>query len=123
MPQLLKNGITGCSVTKIDSSGVPISHSGCPVTGTMTVVDKGNESFREAPRPDLGQTKLLESHIHRANHARNNIEDPESRRVFRQGYEFFEGTSGLSSLKLCVINLCLFWLVVLLKAGYAQNQN
>jgi deferrochelatase/peroxidase EfeB len=87
-----RDKLTGCSVTKIDSSGVPISHSGCPVTGTMTVVDQGNESFREAPRPDFGQTKLLESHIHRANHARNNIGDPESRRIFRQGYEFFEGT-------------------------------
>lgn len=89
-----RDKLTGCAITKIDSNGVPISHAGCPVTGTMTVVDKGNESFREASRPDLGQTKLLESHIHRANHARNNIEDLESRRIFRQGYEFFEGTSA-----------------------------
>ncbi len=86
--------LTGCSVKGIDSSGVPISRSGCPVTGTMTVVDEGNESFREAPRPGLEQTKLLKSHIHRAEHDKNNIEDPESRRIFRQGYEFFEGTNS-----------------------------
>ena len=86
-----RDKLTGCSVTDIDSSGVPISRSGCPVTGTMTVVDKGNESFREAPRPGTEKPKLLASHIHRANQKRNNIEDFESRRIFRQGYEFFEG--------------------------------
>jgi deferrochelatase/peroxidase EfeB len=88
-----RDKLTGCSITDIDPSGEAISHSGCPVTGTMTVVDKGNESFREAPRPDIGKPKLLASHIHRANQGRPNIEDPESRRIFRQGYEFFEGVN------------------------------
>jgi deferrochelatase/peroxidase EfeB len=87
-----RDKLTGCSITKTDSSGVPISRSGCPVTGTMTVVDKGNESFREAPRP--GQKELLKSHIHRAEHDQNNIEDFGSRRIFRQGYEFFEGINS-----------------------------
>ncbi len=95
-----RDKLTGCSVKGIDSSGVPISRSGCPVTGTMTVVDKGNESFREAPRPGLEQTKLLKSHIHRAEHDKNNIEDPESRRIFRQGYEFFEGINSESQPRL-----------------------
>lgn len=89
-----RDKLTGCSVTKFDSNGAPILHSGCPVTGTMTVVDKGNESFRDAPRPGLEQAKLLKSHIHRANHSMNNIGDPRSRRIFRQGYEFFEGTNS-----------------------------
>ncbi len=86
-----RDKLTGCGITDIDPSGEPISHSGCPVTGTMTVFDEGNESFREEFRPDIGQTKLLASHIHRANHRDGNIGSPNSRRIFRQGYEFFEG--------------------------------
>jgi deferrochelatase/peroxidase EfeB len=88
-----RDKLTGCSITKIDSSGVPSSRSGCPVTGTKTVVDKGNESFREAPRPSSDQKNLLVSHIHRANHANKDIENSGSRLIFRQGYEFFEGTN------------------------------
>lgn len=88
-----RDKLTGCGITALDPSGEPISHSGCPVTGTMTVIERGNESFRETPFRNTGQPKLLASHIHRANQGRPNIEDPESRRIFRQGYEFFEGVN------------------------------
>jgi deferrochelatase/peroxidase EfeB len=86
-----RDKLTGCSITDIDPSGEPISHSGCPVTGAMTVVEEGNESFREASRSKIRKPKLLASHIHRANHGDGNIGSPNSRRIFRQGYEFFEG--------------------------------
>lgn len=55
-----------------------------------TVEDGQNDQFRDAARPP-GSAILENSHIHRANHGRQNAQDADSRLVFRQGYEFFEG--------------------------------
>ena len=85
----------GCPLTGLDPSGGPIVAEGCPVNGTGEVFEPGNEDFREAQRPE---GPLTMSHIHRANHKRENVVDPESRRIFRQGYEFFQGADAAGDM-------------------------
>lgn len=86
-----RDKLTGCPIGAVDAGGHPVVTGGCPVAGTNNIGDAGNVAFREATRPGLDQTVLLQSHIHRSNQQRQNLADPESRRIFRQGYEFFQG--------------------------------
>ncbi|WP_337658833.1 Dyp-type peroxidase [Sphingorhabdus sp. Alg231-15] len=81
--------VSGCPLVADANGGIqPIS--GCPANAGGTVEDGQNERFRFAPRPAFDAT-LRSSHIHRANQGRSTPADPESRLVYRQGYEFLEG--------------------------------
>ena len=89
-----RDKLTGCPIGAVDAGGQPVVITGCPVSGTNNIGEACNVAFREAARPGVDQTVLLQSHIHRANQQRQNLADPESRRIFRQGYEFFQGMDG-----------------------------
>lgn len=84
---------TGCPIVGIGPEG-PLAAEGCPVAGTGSVEEPGNELFREAPVPSVAEVDLRRSHIHRANHHRQNVGDPDSRRIYRQGNEFFDGVDA-----------------------------
>ncbi len=83
-----RSKLTGAPLVAVADDGAPVAAPGCPVAGTTEVVEAGNEAFRE-PRP-TASTRLQVSHAQRANHHAQNISDPSSGRIFRQGYEFLE---------------------------------
>ncbi|MEP1657748.1 hypothetical protein [Parasphingorhabdus sp.] len=85
-----RDKLTGCGLVAEDAAEGVRPVTGCPVTSGGNVEDRNNEAFRNAPRP-AGTRTLRQAHIHRANQGRANTADPESRLVFRQGYEFFDG--------------------------------
>jgi deferrochelatase/peroxidase EfeB len=90
--------LSGCPIIGLDKNNKPVKDKRCPVPGTVEVIDKGNEVFREHPR--YGSTNLQEgvtdnillySHV---GSTRKAVGIPswkkESFRIFRQGYEFLE---------------------------------
>jgi len=84
-----RDKLTGSPLVGRTPNGQPRPDPRCPVVGTTEIVNAGNEKFRE---PGLvGDPLVQASHVHRAN--QNRFEDaarPNSLRIFRQGYEFFE---------------------------------
>jgi deferrochelatase/peroxidase EfeB len=89
---------TGCPIIGVDSKGNHVKEKGCPVGGTLEVVEDGNESYRE--HPDYGRQylphgvsdeKITKSHIGRVRHT-DGIPtwQDNSNRIFRQGFEFLE---------------------------------
>jgi len=82
-----RDKVTGCAFDRV-AAGPPQPVAGCPFRGTVEVSERGNEAFREPP--DGVDEVLKRSHVQRANHHRQNLEDPESLRIYRQGYEFAE---------------------------------
>jgi deferrochelatase/peroxidase EfeB len=88
-----RDKLTGCALTQLDLQGQSTPVSGCPFTGTRSVIEPGNESFREAPQA-VAPT-LQKSHIQRVNQVKDgNLSNPSSFRIFRQGYEFMDGIEG-----------------------------
>lgn len=85
-----RDKLSGCPLVSIDQDGKPISITGCPIAGTTDVFESANEQFRETP--DVSSQILRQSHIHRANKHVTPINDRNSLRIFRQGYEFLEPT-------------------------------
>jgi len=78
--------LSGCPLNAVRADGVGQSVSGCPDTPGGEI--GSNDTFRETPiNPD---PKIVLSHVQRVNHHRGPVEDPNSLRVFRQGYEFLE---------------------------------
>jgi len=82
-----RSKLTGCPLKKINSEGKPIPVSGCPLSGTE-VVDREVNDFREPKTVD--DPLLKNSHVQRANHRESQPIAVDSRRIFRQGYEFLE---------------------------------
>jgi deferrochelatase/peroxidase EfeB len=82
-----RSKITGCPLVDFQPSGGVVD-SACPVAGTSSVRDPGNENFREPPVP--GTDFIRKSHVQRANHHVGPIDKDSSRRIYRQGYEFLE---------------------------------
>lgn len=93
-----RDKMTGCALVSADGETEQPA-AGCPMMSNGTVEDGMNEAFRDAPRPP-GSKTLRESHIHRCNHGRATASDPESRRVFRQGYEFLDGINEMGAPRL-----------------------
>lgn len=88
-----RDKVTGCAIESV-ASDTMTTVSGCPFSGTQQVTDIGNEEFREPP--DGVDAVLKKSHVQRSNHHRQDFDNPESLRIYRQGYEFAETTvSGL----------------------------
>ena len=82
-----RDKISGCGLEAIEEGEVkPVI--GCPLHNTTEVTQSGNESFREPP--DGVSQQLKKSHVQRANHHRQDFANPESLRIYRQGYEFAE---------------------------------
>lgn len=78
--------LSGCPLSAVDSNGAPQSVLGCPSMPGGEV--GGDDKYRETPiNPDSG---IAQSHVQRVNHHRGPVEDPNSLRVFRQGFEFLE---------------------------------
>lgn len=77
---------SGCPLQgAVDGVGQPVS--GCPFVPDIT--DIANGAFFEPPAAPDDTIKV--SHVQRANHHLNDqISKPQSRRIFRQGYEFLE---------------------------------
>lgn len=83
-----RDKLSGCPLISINQDGKPIIIDSCPVTGTADVFESANEQFRETP--NVSNQILRQSHVHRANKHVTPINDRNSLRVFRQGYEFLE---------------------------------
>ena len=79
---------SGCPLTGVDSMGTALPDPRCPVNGSKEVIEPRNEQFREPSSvvPDL----IKISHVQRANHHRAPVFKPDSRRIYRQGFEFLE---------------------------------
>ena len=82
---------SGCPLVNVDQ-GRPVTDSRCPVEGTREVTDPGNESFREPTAVVSDRIGL--SHVQRSNHHRRPHFRPDSRRIYRQGFEFLEPSSS-----------------------------
>lgn len=91
-----RDKVTGCAFDRIAPDGTPQPVSGCPVLGTTQISQReppGNIDFFEPPL--VGDETLLRSHIQRANLQHNqNAADPQSLRIYRQGYEFLETSAN-----------------------------
>lgn len=82
-----RSKLTGAPLVDIHN-GTGVHSHGCPVSNTNSVLDAGNEAFRDPP--PVEDPVLRSSHVQRANHHVPNPKDPSSGRIFRQGYEFLE---------------------------------
>ena len=83
-----RDKLAGCPLASLDLQGNPVVKTGCPFTGTQEVSEPGNEAFHEPFRPN--DPILQQSHVQRASRQLRPVNDSNSLRVFRQGYEFLE---------------------------------
>jgi len=82
-----RDKLTGCPLVSLREDGTPVALAGCPIGGRPITATE-NDPIAEPPT--VTDERLLRSHIQRANHHVPSPEDPSTRRVFRQGYEFLE---------------------------------
>ena len=86
-----RSRLTGAPLADVDGE-LLVPATGCPVPGTRTVLDPGNERFHEPAA--VAHPRLRASHVQRANqHSRPGVH-PNSLRIFRQGYEFLDVVNG-----------------------------
>jgi deferrochelatase/peroxidase EfeB len=83
-----RDKLRGCPITAVGEGGVPVTATGCPVTGTE-IWEKPNDAAFAEP-PEVADPRVRASHVQRANHHQRPASDPGTRRIFRQGYEFLE---------------------------------
>lgn len=84
-----RDKLSGSPLIDRNPDGSPRPEPRCPVAGTEEIIDPGNERFRQPAQVDDPAVKA--SHVQRAN--QNKTDDPSrpnSLRIYRQGYEFFE---------------------------------
>ena len=88
---------SGSPLIGVDDQGLPLPDPRCPVPGTREIIDPGNENFREPTGvvPD----SIKASHVQRANQHRPVIFRPDSRRIYRQGFEFLESADSESGFR------------------------
>jgi deferrochelatase/peroxidase EfeB len=85
-----RDKISGCPIVDFAATN-PVG--ACPVTGKWS--DPNHADFREPKTPPAtSDDRLRNSHVQRANHHRENVDQPDSLRIFRQGYAFFEPGAG-----------------------------
>ncbi len=82
-----RDKLTGCPLVSLRADGTPVALAGCPIGGER-IGATANDPIAEPPT--VSDARLAQSHIQRANHHVPSPEDPSTRRVFRQGYEFLE---------------------------------
>ncbi|OYQ61664.1 peroxidase [Pseudanabaena sp. SR411] len=85
-----RDKLSGCPLEKLTSEGKPVGSVGCPFIGTKEVsdIEDGNLKFLEPKK--VADTVIDQSHVQRANRHVDPVEDRNSLRIFRQGYEFLE---------------------------------
>jgi deferrochelatase/peroxidase EfeB len=83
-----RDKLSGCPITAVGEGGVPVTPTGCPVTGTEIWETPNDRPFAEPP--EVTDPRVRASHVQRANHHGRPASDAGSRRIFRQGYEFLE---------------------------------
>lgn len=88
---------SGCPILEMDNAGHPIVNIECPMSGTNEVIEDGNERFREPS--SIISDELKTSHVQRANHHRSPLFKPDSRRIYRQGFEFVENSDVLGEYR------------------------
>jgi Dyp-type peroxidase family len=90
---------SGCPLIGVDRYGHPVRDPRCPVKGTLEVIEKGNESFREHPPfgkqmnlPEgISDKVITQSHIGRTSRIYGlQPWQLESSRIFRQSFEFLD---------------------------------
>lgn len=84
--------VSGCPLVSASPAGVPQPVAGCPFS------DQRHPNFRETPIQVDG--RIAQSHVQRANHHQQPLDDPSSARIFRQGYEFLETTEQAPGFRL-----------------------
>jgi deferrochelatase/peroxidase EfeB len=87
-----RDKLSGCPIVSLDAAGEPVTEPGCPVTGSEIWETANDPLFAEPP--PTADPALAQSHVQRANHHREPANDPGTRRIFRQGYEFLEWRDG-----------------------------
>jgi Dyp-type peroxidase family len=97
LPRLLqeelvgRDKLTGCALVDGSRETGWNAIAGCPFAGG-SLSAPGGEAFLEPSGVAQGAIKL--SHVRRANHGRQNHSDPDSNRIFRQGFEFLDGVAS-----------------------------
>jgi deferrochelatase/peroxidase EfeB len=94
-----RDKLTGCPLVAIGDDGTLSADPACPVAGTQIWQTANDLRFAEPPAT-VADPALRASHVHRANHHQTVLEDPGSRRIFRQGYEFFEWQESAPGFRL-----------------------
>jgi deferrochelatase/peroxidase EfeB len=87
-----RDKLSGCPIVSLDPAGEPVTEPDCPVAGTE-IWEAANDPLFAEPPPTADPT-VAQSHVQRANHHREPANDPGTRRIFRQGYEFLEWREG-----------------------------
>jgi deferrochelatase/peroxidase EfeB len=97
-----RDKLSGCPIVGVDDGspggsqgtggGMPRADPGCPVSGTQIFQTPNDVPFAEPP--EVSDPVVRASHVQRANHHIRPASDSGSRRIFRQGYEFFEWAAG-----------------------------
>ena len=82
-----RDKLTGCPIVGT-GDGANRTDPACPVTGTQIWESPNDARFAEPP--DVEDPVVRASHVQRANPHIRPASDSGSRRIFRQGYEFFE---------------------------------
>jgi Dyp-type peroxidase family len=94
-----RNKLTGCPLVAIGDDGTLSADPACPVAGTQ-IWQTANDLRYAEPPATVADPALRASHVHRANHHQTVLEDPGSRRIFRQGYEFLEWQESAPGFRL-----------------------
>lgn len=94
-----RDKLTGCPLIDIEPDGTLHADPGCPVAGTQIWETPNDPHFAEPP-PAVGAEEIRLSHVHRASHHSDLVDEPRSRRIFRQGYEFLEWQQGYPGFRL-----------------------
>jgi deferrochelatase/peroxidase EfeB len=93
-----RDKLTGCPLIEVNEDGTLRADPGCPVAGTQ-IWEKPNDPHFAEP-PAAVDDEMRSSHVHRASHQSDLVEEPKSRRIFRQGYEFLEWQQGSPGFRL-----------------------
>jgi Dyp-type peroxidase family len=94
-----RDKLSGCPLIDVAEDGTLIGDPGCPVAGTK-IWETPNDPLYAEPPSALGSEALRTSHVQRANHHSDLVDEPRSRRIFRQGYEFLEWQQGSPGFRL-----------------------
>jgi deferrochelatase/peroxidase EfeB len=85
-----RDKLTGCALETVDEENgrmLPRPYAGCPAAPEATPQER--DFFRDPP--ESGDSIIEASHIHRANQNRTEPTTAAGHRIFRQGYEYFDG--------------------------------
>jgi deferrochelatase/peroxidase EfeB len=94
-----RDKLSGYPLIDIEPDGTLHADPRCPVAGTQIWETPNDPHFAEPPAA-VGADEIRASHVHRASHHSDLVDEPRSRRIFRQGYEFLEWQQGSPGFRL-----------------------